>query len=109
MVSVLIVLSLFNGVFFHIPNNYSSLIAYVDFDGQIPPYQGGRPIVGPATVQATGTLTMSDAPHLNFIAKPPVMFNNDPIAVRKAVYIFKAHSAIIINANATALLQQAVE
>ena len=40
---------------------------------------------------------------------PPSIFNDDPIAVRKAVYDFKAHAAIIINANATALLQQAVE
>ena len=110
MIFVLLVLSLFNGVFFHTPKNYSSLIVYVvDFDGQISPYQGGRPIVGPAIIQATETLTNSDAPHLNFIAKPPAMFNNDPIAVRKAVYNFKAHAAIIVNANATALLQQAVE
>ncbi|CAF9922937.1 MAG: hypothetical protein ALECFALPRED_002267 [Alectoria fallacina] len=39
----------------------------------------------------------------------PSMFNNDPIAVRRAVYDFRAHAAIIINANATALLQQALE
>ena len=110
MVFVLLVLSLFEGVFFHIPKNYSSLIVYVvDFDGQSPPYQGGRPIVGPAIVQAAEALTLSDGPHLTFIAKPPAMFNNDPIAVRKAVYEFEAHAAIIINANATALLQQAVE
>ena len=102
--------SLFNGVFFHIPKNFSSLIVYVvDFDGQIPPYDGGSPIVGPAIVQATENMVKSNAPHLGFITIPPSMFDNDPIAVRKAVYDFKAHAAIIINANATALLQQAVE
>ena len=40
---------------------------------------------------------------------PPSNFGNDPIAVRKAIYDFKAHAAIIINSNATALLQQAVD
>ena len=109
MVFVLLVLSLFNGVFFHITKNYSSLIVYVvDFDGQTPPYQGGRPIVGPAIVQATEALARSHAPHLGFITLSPSLFNDDPIAVRKAVYDFKAHAAIIINANASALLQQAV-
>ena len=54
MAFVLLVLSLFNGVFFHVAKNHSSPIVYVvDFDGQVPPYQGGRPIVGPAIVQAT--------------------------------------------------------
>ena len=109
MIFVLLVLSLFNGVFFHIPKNYSSLVVYVvDFDGKIPPYQGGHPIVGPAIVQAIETMVKSDKPHLGFISMPPSNFNNDPIAVRKAVYDFEAHAAIIINANATALLQQAV-
>ena len=103
-------LCLFNGVFFHIPKNFPSLIVYVvDFDRQVLPYQGGEPIVGPAIVQATESMAKSDAPHLAFITMPPSMFNNDPIAVRKAVYDFKAYAAIIINPNATALLQQAVE
>ena len=103
-------LCLFNGVFFHIPKNFPSLIVYVvDFDRQVSPYQGGDAIVGPAIVQATESMARSDAPHLGFITMPPSMFNNDPIAVRKAVYDFKAYAAIIINANATALLQQAVK
>ena len=103
-------LCLFNGVFFHIPKNFPSLIVYVvDFDRQVSPYQGEGAIVGPAIVQATESMTKSDAPHLGFITMPPSIFNNDPIAVRKAVYDFKAYAAIIINANATTLLQQAVE
>lgn len=40
---------------------------------------------------------------------PPSNFNNDPIAVRQAIYDFKAYAAIVINANASALLRQAVE
>ena len=103
-------LSLFNGVFFHIPKNYPSLIVYVvDFDGQLPPYQSVTPLVGPQIVQATESQDRSSTPHLGFITLSPSEFKNDPIAVRQAVYDFKAHGAIIINANATALLRQAVE
>ncbi len=107
---ILLALFLFNGVFYHLPKNYSSLIVYVvDFDGQVAPYQGGTPLVGPAVVQATERIAKSDAPHLGYITKLPSDFNNDPIAVRQAIYDFKAHAAIIINANATTLLQQAVD
>lgn len=103
-------LCLFNGVFFHIPKNFSSLIVYVvDFDGQVAPYLGGSPIVGPAIVQATEIIAKSDTPHLAYITMSPSIFGSDPTAVRKAVYDFKAHAAIIINANATALLQQAAK
>ncbi len=110
MLFVFLVLALFNGVFFHIPENFSSLIVYVvDFDGQLPPYQGGQPIVGPAIVQATESIADADTPQLGYITMAPSKFDNDPIAVRKAVYDFKAYAAIIVNANATALLQQAVE
>lgn len=110
MVFVFLVLALFNGVFFHIPKNFSSLIVYVvDFDGQVPPYQGEQPIVGPAIIQATESLARSDTPQLGYITMAPSNFNNDPIAVRKAVYDFKAYAAIIVNANATTLLQQAIE
>ena len=107
---VLLVLSLFNGAFYHIPKNIASLIVYVvDFDGQVPPYQGGTPMIGPTIVQATKQIIESQDPHLGYITMPPSQFNNDPMAVRKAVYDFKAHAAIIINANATALLRQAVD
>lgn len=109
-VFILLMISLFNGVFYHIPKNLSSLIVYVaDFDGQLDPYQGGTSLVGPAIVKATEAIAKSNAPHLGYITMPPLEFKNDPIAVRRAVYDFKAHAAIIVNANATALLRQAVE
>jgi len=55
-VFILLALSLFNGVFYHIPKNYSSLIVYVvDFDGQVAPYQGGTPLVGPSCRPSDGT------------------------------------------------------
>ena len=106
----MVVLSLFNGAFYHIPKNFPSLIVYVvDFDGQVPPYQGGTPLIGPTIVQATEQIVENQDIHLGYVTMPPSQFNNDPIAVRKAVYDFKAHAAIIINANATALLRQAVD
>ena len=80
----------------------------MDFDGQVAPYQGTS-IVGPAIVQATEQMAKSNGPHLGYITIPPSEFNNDPMAVRQAVYDFKAHAAIIVNANATTLLQQAID
>lgn len=48
-------------------------------------------------------------PHLGYITLPPSYFNNDPAVVRQGVYDQKAWAAIIVNANATALLLQAVQ
>ena len=46
---------------------------------------------------------------MGFITMDPAVFDHDPMKVRQAVYDFKAYAAIVINANATALLQQAVQ
>ena len=109
VVFILLVLALFYAVFYHIPQNFSSLIVYVvDFDGQVAPYQGETPLVGPSVVQATEHIANSGQPNLRYRTMPPSAFNFDPIAVRQAVYDFKAHAAIIVNANATTLLRQAV-
>lgn len=109
-VAILVVLSLFEGVFHNLPTNTKSLVVYVvDFDGQVAPYTGGAPLIGPLVVKATEAMIGSNHPHLGYVTLPPSDFDNDPIAVRKAVYDFKAYAAIIINANATALLRQAVE
>lgn len=45
---------------------------------------------------------------LGWLAKSPADFDNDPMLVRDAIYHEKAWAAIIINANATAMLQNAV-
>ena len=66
-------------------------------------------MVGPLMVEATESLAKSSAPHLGFVTMPPSNFNYSPIAVRQAVYDYKAHAAIVVNANATALLRQAVD
>lgn len=58
--------------------------------------------------QAAQTLVNSDMPSLGFINVPPSHFNNDPIQVRQSIYDFHAWAAIVINANATALLRAAI-
>ena len=97
-------------VLYHVEENLTSLLVYVvDFDGQIAPYnQGVVPIVGPMMVEATQSMLHSGMPSLGFLPAPPSEFANDPLAVRQAVYDQHAWAAIIINANATALLQTAV-
>ena len=91
--------------------NLNSLIVFVvDFDGQVAPYIGGNPLVGPMITQATEAQVRENAmPHLGWVTVPPSAYNNDPIQVREAIFAQEAWAAIIINANATALLRQAVE
>ncbi|KAL8869265.1 MAG: hypothetical protein Q9174_004397, partial [Haloplaca sp. 1 TL-2023] len=48
-------------------------------------------------------------PHLGYVTMQPSDFNNDPMAVRQAVFDFKAFAALVVMPNATALLQQAVD
>ena len=47
--------------------------------------------------------------HLGFITIPPSAYNNDPVAVREAIYEEEAYAAIVINPNATTALRSAVE
>ena len=47
--------------------------------------------------------------HLGFMVRSPADYDNDPMAVRQAVYDEHLWAAIIVNANATALLRRAVE
>lgn len=107
---ILAVLSLYWGVLFHVEQNISSLVVYVvDFDAQVAPYTGLTPLVGPMITQMTDEMLRSPAPHLGYDSIPHSVFHSDPLEVREAVYNQKAWAAIVINPNATALLQQAVE
>lgn len=88
----------------------SSLSVYVvDFDTVAAPYTDVTPLVGPTITQMTQELVRSSAPHLDYTIISPSVFNNDPLLVREAIFDQKAWAAIVINPNATALLQQAVE
>ena len=107
---ILVVLSLYWGALYHVESNTSSLNVFVvDFDGTQPPYLSVKPIIGPMITKTTQMMLRSPLPHLGYINRPPSDFANDPMQVRQAVYDFDAWAAIIINANATALLQAAVD
>ncbi|KAL7623749.1 hypothetical protein AAE478_005302 [Parahypoxylon ruwenzoriense] len=104
------VLSLYWAVLFHVDKNIPTLTVHVvDFDAQVAPYDNVTPIVGPAVTAAA--LQMHNSPtqrSLGYTFVPPSRYAFDPIAVRQAVYDWDAWAAIIVHANATALLQEAV-
>lgn len=109
-VFILLVLSLYWAVLFRVEDNTSSLTVFVvDFDGRLPPFTGGTPLVGPMITQTTEMMLSAPKPHLGYETVQPSMFNNDPLAVRQAVFDWKAYAAIVIMPNATAMLQQAVD
>jgi hypothetical protein len=81
-------------------------ILVVDFDGR-EPYADTTSFVGPFVTQAvTGLIEAGGAPGYTFTS--PDRFDNNPLKVRESVYNFNAWAAVIINPNATALLEAAV-
>jgi hypothetical protein len=109
---VLSILSIYWGSLFKVLDNLKSLtIVVVDFDAQVAPYNttSATPLIGPMITQVTEKIAQSHGPHLGFITKNASEFNYDPIAVRQYIYDFHAWAAILINANATTLLEQAVQ
>ncbi|KAI9840450.1 MAG: hypothetical protein M1837_001606 [Sclerophora amabilis] len=105
------VLSLYWAALYHVESNLASLVVYVvDFDGQVAPYNAGEPpLIGPQISMATERQLASPMPHLGYLSKSPSDFNNDPMLVRQAIYDYDAWAAIVVNANATALLRQAIQ
>lgn len=109
MTAILGVMSLYWAVLFRVEQNLSSLVVWVvDFDGQVAPYTDTTPIVGPQIVKAA-LEQIAPTGALGWGSLPPSAFNNDPMEVRRQIYDFKAWAAVIINANATALLREAVQ
>ncbi|XXG97826.1 hypothetical protein Hte_004140 [Hypoxylon texense] len=105
------VLSLYWAVLFHVDKNVRSLTVHVvDFDGQVAPFDYvDTPVVGPLVTSVARQMFESTAQRsLGFTIVPPAQYGFDPIAVRQAVYDWHAWAAVIVNPNATALLQQAV-
>lgn len=110
MAFILAILSLYWGVFFKVEDRLTHLLVYVvDMDG-VAPYDntGTAPFVGPTITQLVEQQISSGQPTLGWGIRPASDFNNDPLAVRQAVYNFDAWAAIIINPNASALLHSAV-
>lgn len=109
MLAILGIMSLYWGVLFSVePNLRALVVQVVDFDGQVSPYNNVKPIVGPAVVKMTEQLFASEEPSLGYTTVPASRFSNDPLQVREAVYNWDSWAAIIINPNATGLLQDAV-
>lgn len=105
---ILGILSLYWAVLFRVEQNLSALVVWVvDFDGMVAPYTDVMPLVGPLIVSTAMSL-VAPSGSLGWGSLPASDFNNDPMAVRQAIYDEHAWAAIIINANATALLQDAV-
>jgi hypothetical protein len=106
---VLGVLSIYWGALFRIKDNLrNATIAVVDFDGQLSPYENTEAIVGPFVADAVRRAAgLPQA--LGYKFHQPAAYDNDPAAVRRAVHHDDIWGAIIINANATALLRAAVE
>ncbi|KAI4232651.1 MAG: hypothetical protein L6R40_007323 [Gallowayella cf. fulva] len=109
-VFILTVLSFYWAVLYHVEQNTSSLTVFVvDFDARVDPFTSTTPLVGPMITQTTEMMLAGPEPHLGYETIQPSTFNNDPFAVRQAVYDWKAYAAIIIMPNATAMLQQAID
>ncbi|KAK5071113.1 hypothetical protein LTS08_000252 [Lithohypha guttulata] len=102
------ILSIYWGVIFNVKKNMPNVtVAVVSFEG-VAPYQDYTPIVGPFIRQACEAEMASRPDHLGFEFRDPAEYNNDPTNVRLAVHNEDIWAAIIINSNATALLQEAV-
>ena len=109
-VAILVVLSLYWGALSRTEDNISSLgIWVVDFDSQVAPYSNTRLLVGSAVTEAIDNILKSPHPHLGYDIRNPADFEYDIMRVREGVYDFKAWAAVIINANATTLLNEAIE
>ncbi|KPI45102.1 Nitrosoguanidine resistance protein SNG1 [Cyphellophora attinorum] len=102
---VLGVLSIYWGALFRIKDNlHNATIAVVDFDGRVSPYKNTEAIVGPFVADAVRRA--AGLPRaLGYKFHQPAEYDNDPAAVRRAVHHDDIWGAIIINANATALLR----
>ncbi|TGO33347.1 hypothetical protein BHYA_0251g00140 [Botrytis hyacinthi] len=108
-IAILSILSIYWSVLFHVEQNLSSLVVWVvDFDAQVAPYTDTTPIVGPEIVKAAEAL-IAPKGALGWGSLPASDFGYDPMEVRRRVFEFGAWAAVIINANATALLQDAVQ
>lgn len=108
-VAIMGILSIYWGVLFDVKRNlHKATVVVVSFEGT-GEYQSYTPIVGPWVWAACEREMASHYDHLGFIQKDPADYNYDPDQVRLSVFEEETWAAIIINANATALLRQAVE
>jgi hypothetical protein len=98
-------LCLFWGALFPQDNHHHLGVWVVDFDQ---PPNGISPFVGPFVTRSVQSIIDAKGPNLGYTFRPPSDFDNDPLKVRESIYDFKAWAAIVINPNATALIEAAV-
>lgn len=111
MAFILGVLSIYWGALFGVEQNLHKLNVYVvDFDGRAAPYNtsGVQPVVGPAIVKLARQMIASFEPNLGYEVMEPGVFGYDPMQVRQAVYNWDAWASIVVNPNATAMLESAI-
>ncbi|KAF2684996.1 hypothetical protein K458DRAFT_301687 [Lentithecium fluviatile CBS 122367] len=102
-------LCLFWGALFNQENRVHNLkIWVVDFDSQVPPYNNTTAFVGLFVTRSVQALLNSGAHNPGYTIRSPSDFDNDPVKVRQSIYDFHAWAAVIINANATTLIERAV-
>ncbi|KAH6629862.1 hypothetical protein C7974DRAFT_311897 [Boeremia exigua] len=107
-VAIMAFLCLFWGALFRENENVKHLkILVVDFDGSAP-FTETVPFVGPFVTEAVRNMTASGGIVPTYSFESPIEFDYDPLKVREAVYDMQGWAAVIINPNATALLNDAI-
>ncbi|KAL2866928.1 SNG1 family protein [Aspergillus lucknowensis] len=102
-VFILCVLSLYWAVQYRVEANLPALKVWVvDFD------DSPDALVGPAVTDLAEEIASSSTQTLGYEVKSPADFRNHPMAVRQAVYDEHCYAAIIVNANATSALRDAI-
>ncbi|KAL2832506.1 hypothetical protein BDW59DRAFT_139355 [Aspergillus cavernicola] len=102
-VFVLCVLSLFWSVQFRVEAKLPALKVWVvDFD------DAPDAIVGPAVRNVANNIINSDSETVGYEIKPSADFTHGAEAVRQSVYDEHCYAAVIVNANATSALRDAV-
>jgi hypothetical protein len=102
-VAIMAFLCLFWGALFRQDENVKNLRVWVvDFDG------GDAPFVGPFVTDVVRSLVEESGVVPGYTFAPPSDFEHDPLKVRESVYDFEAWASVVINPNATVMLEAAV-
>ncbi|OKL61954.1 hypothetical protein UA08_02240 [Talaromyces atroroseus] len=110
-VYILSVLPIYWGALYDVYEKLPNITVWiVDFDAKVAPYNTTTttPVVGPFITNSFEQLKPAPVDNLGWTVVSAADFNYDPTLVREAIYDQKAYVAIIVNANATTLLQDAV-
>jgi hypothetical protein len=102
-IAIMAFLCLFWGALFRQDENVKNLRVWVvDFDG------GDAPFVGPFVTNVVRRIVEEGGVVPGYTFASPVDFEHDPRKVRGSVYDFDAWASVVINPNATVMLEAAV-